>query len=85
MPSTHDAREAARMLDEVAVAAEFFFSQFDSLRKKYGNEYVAISKKTIVSHNADLGVVMADLERANLEPNEVLVEFCPDSTAGFAF
>ena len=55
--------------------AEFLKKSYDSLKKNYENQYVAIKDGKVVAHNKNIDIILKLLKYKKINPSTVLIEF----------
>ncbi len=55
--------------------ADYLKKSYDSLKKNYVNQYVAIKNGDVVAHHEKIGAVLQKIKNKKLNPATVLIEF----------
>jgi len=55
--------------------AEYLKKSYDSLKKNYENQYIAIKDGKVVAHNKSIDIILKLLKNKKINPSNVLIEF----------
>lgn len=64
-----------QQLIEVQKNTEYIKKSYDSLKKNYTNQYIAIKDGKMIAHNEDMATVFKLLKSKKINPATVLIEF----------
>lgn len=55
--------------------AEYLKKSYDSLKKNYENQYVAIKDGKVIAHDKNIDIVLKYLRNKKINPSNILIEF----------
>jgi ABC-type transporter MlaC component len=64
-----------QVLLNVQKDADYLKKSYDTLKKNYSNQYVAIKDGKVVAHNKNIDVILKLLRSKKINPSNVLIEF----------
>lgn len=64
--------------EEFERAVEWFGLNSAAIHERYPKQFVAVKHGSVISHAADLTVLLNDLRKNNIDPAFTLVRFVPE-------
>ncbi len=62
---------------------DWFDLNYEELRRKYPNKFIAIKDKKVIAVSSDLNSLIDELKALNIDLNKVLIEFIPEEDLEF--
>ena len=66
--------EAFRKFEKLRDNFEWFYSNYDGLRRDYGNQYVAVKDKNQIDNNCNLEILIKRLNLSNCDES-IAIEY----------
>lgn len=70
-----DLKEATSLLRRFDESVKWFEENYNSLKKKYDGNYVAVDDRKVVGYNTDLRKLVKNLKHEGIDPRNTLIEY----------
>lgn len=72
-------KEIMQILHEAAEAHKWMIRNYEEIRKKNKNKYVAVNRDGVIASDDDFDALLSYLEQENEDINRIVIEFIPEN------